>query len=153
MAAFLQCGKGADPQAWEPGALVEAVRQDPAGTYAQAATEVLAAFAEPNVLVAMFTLPALGEGVSIPGSVAVGFHFLDYVVHAWDVARSVGASVDLPDDVLAAALPIAFAVPEGEYRTGANALFRPVIPMAESADDLDRILARLGRDPQWAAVA
>jgi hypothetical protein len=40
-------------------------------------------------------------------------------------------------------------VPNGELRTAANAPFRPAIQSTDQADDLDRILAYLGRSPEW----
>jgi uncharacterized protein (TIGR03086 family) len=142
-------GQGADPAIWQPATMADAVASDPAGTYSAAAADVLDAFAGADVLDAMFALPELGPGATFPGSLAIGFHFVDYVVHGWDVARTMGNSFELPADVVAAALPLAFAVPDGEFRTAANALFRPAIQSTNHADDLDRILAHLGRCPEW----
>jgi uncharacterized protein (TIGR03086 family) len=143
-------GQGADLAIWQPGTVAAAVAADPAGAYSAAASGVIDAFAGADVLDAMFALPELAPDATIPGSMAIGFHLVDYVVHTWDVARSVGNPVDLPADVVAAALPIAFGVPDGDFRTIANAVFGPAIPSTESVDDLDRILAYLGRSPEWA---
>ena len=79
-----------------------------------------------------------------------GNDLVDYVVHAWDVARALGRPLELPPDVVAAAVPIAFAVPGGDFRTIETAVFGPAIQSTESVDDLDRILAHLGRSPKWA---
>lgn len=143
-------GQGADLAIWQPGTVAAAVAADPAGAYSAAASGVIDAFAGADVLDAMFALPELAPDATIPGSMAIGFHLVDYVVHTWDVARSVGNPVDLPAEVVAAALPIAFGVPDGDFRTIANAVFGPAIPSTESVDDLDRILAYLGRSPEWA---
>lgn len=143
-------GQGADLAIWQPGTVAAAVAADPAGAYSAAASGVIDAFAGADVLDAMFALPELAPDATIPGSMAIGFHLVDYVVHTWDVARSVGNPVDLPAEVVAAALPIAFGVPDGDFRTIANAVFGPAIPSTESVDDLDRILAYLGRSPVWA---
>jgi hypothetical protein len=70
-------------------------------------------------------------------------------VHAWDVARAIGAELDLPEDVLTAVLPIVLAVPDGEFRTAEGSPFRRAIDADESATDLDRILLHLGRSPAW----
>jgi uncharacterized protein (TIGR03086 family) len=142
-------GQGSDPAIWQPATVAGAVASDPAGTYSAAAADVLDALAGADVLDAMFALPELGPGATFPGSLAIGFHFVDYVVHGWDVARTMGNSFELPADVVAAALPVALAVPDGEFRTVANAPFRPAIQSTNHADDLDRILAYLGRSPQW----
>jgi uncharacterized protein (TIGR03086 family) len=84
---------------------------------------------------------------------AIGFHFVDYVVHGWDVARALDVDFQLPDDVIAAVLPIAFAVPDGDFRTVDGSPFARAVPCAETAGDLDRLLAHLGRSPSWTAHA
>ena len=67
-----------------------------------AAADVLDAFADDGVLDASFALPDFGPGAAFPGSQAIGFHFVDYVVHGWDVARAIESPFTLPADVIAA---------------------------------------------------
>jgi uncharacterized protein (TIGR03086 family) len=124
------------------------VAADPGGTYAAAAADVIDAFAGADVLESSFVLPELGRGASFPGELAIGFHYIDYVVHGWDVARTLGRAYELPADVLAAAVPLALFVPDGDFRAIDNAPFGPAIPATDSTSDLDRILAHLGRSPQ-----
>jgi uncharacterized protein (TIGR03086 family) len=142
-------GHGADPAVWDPASVVDAVSRDPVGTYATAAADVLEAFAADDALTASFALPEFGPGAAVPGEMAIGFHFVDYVVHAWDVARTIGAPLDLPDDVIAAVLPLALAVPDGEFRAIAGGPFQPAIDANDSAAGLERILLHLGRSPAW----
>jgi uncharacterized protein (TIGR03086 family) len=142
-------GQGADLAIWQPETVAEAVAADPAGAYSAAAAEVIDAFAGDGVLDAGFVLPELGPGATFPGSMAIGFHFIDYVVHGWDVARSIGRAFELPPDLVAAALPLAFAVPDGDFRADDGAVFGPAVSSPQSTNDLDRILAHLGRSPQW----
>ncbi|SPM31182.1 TIGR03086 family protein [Mycobacterium terramassiliense] len=142
-------GGGDSPTLWAPDRVADAVAADPAGTYAAAAADVLDAFADDGVLDATFALPEFGPGASFPGAVAIGFHFVDYVAHGWDVARSVGAQFALPDDVLAAALPLVLVVPDGDDRTTDGAPFGPAVAAPGDATDLDRILSHLGRTPDW----
>jgi uncharacterized protein (TIGR03086 family) len=142
-------GNGGDLALWDPASVVDAVSRDPSGTYTAAATDVLEAFSADDALTAQFALPEFGPGATFPGEMAIGFHFVDYVVHGWDVARTVGASFELPGDVIAAALPVALAVPDGEFRAAAGAPFQPAVDGAESAAGLDRILSHLGRSPAW----
>ena len=143
-------GNGADPTVWQPATVTAAVLADPAGTYAAAAADVLEAFAADGVLDAMFALPDFGPGAEFPGALAIGFPFVDYVVHGWDVARTIGSPFDLPADVLAAALPLALAVPDDPaFRTGNSAVFEPAITAGDETDDLDRMLRHLGRSPAW----
>lgn len=142
-------GHGDDEAVWQADTVVDAVAADPAGTYAAAAADVLDAFAGNDVLDASFALPELGPGVPFPGAMAIGFHHVDYVVHGWDVARTLGRSYQLPADVVAAAASVAFVVPDGDFRSADGAVFGPAIQTTEQASDLDRVLAHLGRSPQW----
>jgi uncharacterized protein (TIGR03086 family) len=142
-------GHGADLAAWDPASVIDAVSRDPGGTHAAAAADVLDAFAGDDALTAQFSLPEFGPGATFPGEMAIGFHFVDYVVHGWDVARTIGAPLELPDHVIAAALPVALAVPDGEFRAAAGAPFQPAVDGVESATGLDRILLQLGRSPAW----
>lgn len=142
-------GFGDDPDAWRTDAVLAAITADPGGTYADAARDVLAAFADDATLQASFALPEFGPSATFPGAIAIGFHFIDYVVHGWDVAESLGVPYTLPDDVVDAALPLALAVPDGDFREN------PGVPFARAVDgpsptNLDRILRHLGRRPDWA---
>ncbi len=142
-------GRGGDRAVWQTGTVGDAVAADPAGTYAAAASDVIEAFAGPDVLDAPFVLPELGGDAAFPGAMAIGFHYIDYVVHGWDVARTVGRPFELPADVLAGAVPLALLVPDGDFRAVDKAPFGPAISTHTPTDDLDRILAHLGRSPQW----
>ena len=142
-------GGGDSPTIWASDRVADAVAADPGGTYAAAAADLLDAFAADGVLDAMVALPEFGPGATFPGAVAIGFHFVDYVVHGWDVARSIGASFALPDDVVAAVRPLVFVIPDGEYRAMDGAPFGPAIAAPDGASDLDRILSHLGRSPDW----
>ncbi|GBE66345.1 hypothetical protein MFM001_28070 [Mycobacterium sp. MFM001] len=142
-------GGGESLAMWEPAQIADAVAADPGGTYDAAAADVLDAFAADGVLDAEFALPELAPGARFPGALAIGFHFVDYVVHGWDVARSIGVPFTLPDDVVAAVLPLVFAIPDGEFRTSDGAPFGPAIATPDGASDLDRIVGHLGRSPDW----
>lgn len=142
-------GRGASEAVWAIDGVVDAVAADPGGAYAAAAADVLDAFAADGVLEASFSLPDFGPGAAFPGEIAIGFHFVDYVVHGWDVARSLGAPFALPDDVVAAVLPLVFVIPDGDYRTTDGAPFGPAVVAPDGVTDLDRILSHLGRVPGW----
>jgi uncharacterized protein (TIGR03086 family) len=142
-------GNGADLAVWEPTTVADAVAADPAGAYAKAATEVLEAFSADGVLDATFALPEFGPDATVPGAMAIGFHFVDYVVHGWDVARTIGAPFDLPSDVINAVLPVTLAVPDGDLRDAEGSPFARAITPTDEASDLDRVLLHLGRSPEW----
>ncbi|MGW4381207.1 TIGR03086 family metal-binding protein [Kitasatospora sp. NPDC004531] len=124
---------------------------DPAGAFARSAAEVVAAFAKPGLLERELWLPEVRGGQWFAGAVAVGFHLVDYVVHGWDVAASIGVGVEFDPEVLAAALAVAEQVPTGDVRERAGAAFAPALDVPAGAEVLDRILLLLGRDPNWSA--
>ncbi|MGX1267206.1 TIGR03086 family metal-binding protein [Streptomyces phaeoluteigriseus] len=136
-------GAGERWAVWRDGDLSE----DPAGAYEASVGKVTAAFAEDEVLERRFALPEVGEGFAVPGRTAIGFHLLDYVVHAWDVAVTIGAPWDPAAELTTAALRIAALVPD-EGR-GAGAAFHRRIALPDYAPPGDRLLALLGRDPSW----
>ncbi|WP_439679566.1 TIGR03086 family metal-binding protein [Embleya sp. MST-111070] len=126
------------------------VEAEPGKVFAASVADVAAAFAEDGAVEREWWLPEVRRGQSFPGRVAMGFHFVDYVVHAWDVAVSIGVTVEFDADLLAAVLPIAEAVPGGAARTGPDAAFRPAIEDPDpSRVGLDRVLRLLGRSPDW----
>jgi uncharacterized protein (TIGR03086 family) len=122
---------------------------DPVAAYAESADRVIAAFAVPGVLDRTMVLPEISPTIEFPAAQAIGFHYLDYVVHAWDVARSLGVELPLGDDVIDPVLPIAERVPNDERRLRPGAAFRPPVEAPDGGSTLDVILAMLGRSPDW----
>jgi uncharacterized protein (TIGR03086 family) len=141
-------GLGADEDVWRPERVLASLTADPTGTYAAAARDVLDAFAADGTSEATFALPDFGPGATFPGAVAMDFHFVDYVVHGWDVAATLGTTYQLPAEVVSAALPLALFVPDGEYRASEGAPFGPAIE-EPATDDFEHILRHLGRRPDW----
>jgi uncharacterized protein (TIGR03086 family) len=135
-------GQGGDPAAWQ----VHPLGPDAATSYATAAEDVLAAFASP---VEEFELPEFQPVSHFPAAQAIGFHLIDYVVHGWDVARSLGLDYQLPPDVAGPALQIALSVPNGDNRLAPDSPFAPALAAGVDADPLRRILTALGRSPEW----
>lgn len=125
------------------------VGDDPAGVFAASAADVAAAFSESGALDRRWWLPEIREERAFHATVAIGFHFVDTVVHGWDVARAVGVDAKFDPEVLAAALVVAAAVPTGESRLAEGAAFGPEVADGGTGDPLDRIVAILGRSPRW----
>ncbi|MEV6807939.1 TIGR03086 family metal-binding protein [Streptomyces sp. NPDC017248] len=142
-------GGGADLAVWAPTALGD----DPSTTYRDAAWTVIDGFSRPDVFAREFILPEISTSRPFPASIAIGFHFLDYVVHGWDVARTLGLPLHLDEEVVEAALGYALRVPDDERRLGPAPLFRPALPTAPGARTLDLVLTALGRSPDWSAAA
>ena len=129
---------------WQTGPLGE----NPVVAYRTAAERVLAAFAADGVLGRDFPLPEFKQGLMFPARQAISFHFVDYVVHSWDVARTLGIPVDLDPDLLDVALSVAEAVPGGDARLAPGAAFAPTVTWP-GGTRLDQIVAILGRSPGW----
>jgi uncharacterized protein (TIGR03086 family) len=145
--ALAASGAPSDLTAWRS----RPVGSDPARTYAQAAALVTAAFAEPGVLDRDFWLPEIRHTAPFPARAAIGFHFLDYVVHAWDVAKALGVPPGLDDDLLQVALALAEQVPDNPKVRGPRSQFQPGVPVPSGAPVIDRIVGLLGRQPDWSA--
>jgi uncharacterized protein (TIGR03086 family) len=120
-----------------------------AGAYAATAALVTAAFAEDGVLDRVFYLPEIRDGGPYPARMAIGFHLVDEVVHAWDLAKSTGASAEFDDEVLAAAVSISARVPNDPAGRGAGFAFALGADPDPDAPPLDRIVTLLGRRPDW----
>ncbi|MFC8731176.1 TIGR03086 family metal-binding protein [Luteimicrobium sp. NPDC057192] len=131
---------------WEP----RPVGDDVVAVYRTAAAGVVDAFAACDTDAELW-LPEVRGGVGIPAQTALGFHLVDYVVHAWDVAASLGAADAFApdDDVLAQALDVSRQVPDGEARTVPGAAFAPALA-GDGGGALAETLRLLGRDPAWA---
>jgi uncharacterized protein (TIGR03086 family) len=125
---------------------------DPAGEYAAATTAVIEAFSADGVLGRKMWLPEIREGGLFPAGLAIGFfHFIDYVVHGWDVARTLGVEPGFDADLVHDALEQAARVPGGDARLAPGAAFRPGVPVPADAPELDQVVAMLGRSPRWPA--
>jgi uncharacterized protein (TIGR03086 family) len=101
------------------------------------------AWAEPSAWEGM----TKAGGLDLPCEVA-GLVVLDeLIVHGWDLAAAIGLDYRVPDDEVEAAT--AFVLAFDAPRDGR--LFGPVVPVAESAQPLERLLGLTGRDPNWTA--
>ncbi|MEW2481347.1 TIGR03086 family metal-binding protein [Mycobacterium sp. NPDC049093] len=141
-------GHGADEAVWQVATVADAVRADPVGTYAAAAHDVLDAFAADGITEATFALPEFGPDATFPGALAIGFHFVDYAVHGWDVAASMGVPYQLPDDAVTALLPLVMGIPDGDLRDSAASPFDRAVD-ATATTEFEKVLLHLGRRPNW----
>jgi uncharacterized protein (TIGR03086 family) len=120
----------------------------PASDYATSAGRVIEAFGVPAVIEGSMYLPEVRGGMTFPASTAIGFHLVDYVAHGWDVAKSLGIAAELDREALQLALRVAEAVPAEAQTLDDRTPFRPSVPTT-STQMLDRIVAALGRSPDW----
>jgi uncharacterized protein (TIGR03086 family) len=133
-----------DPAQWRSRRL----GSDPVADYRASAETVLAAFRAPGVLDRQFPLPGFSVGPTAPARQAIGFHFVDYVVHSWDVAKTLGLTADFAPELLGEALRVAQAVPDGRSRLAPGSAFAPAVAWPADSS-LDQIVAALGRLPDW----
>lgn len=70
----------------------------------------------------------------------------DLAIHAWDLARAIGANDELPNDLLSAVLDRAKEAKDRWFRSDA---FAPSIPVPGCTDDLTELLALSGRNRWW----
>lgn len=137
-------GEGGDLARWVP----RPPAPDPVADFLAATAEVLTTFGADGVGATPFRLPEISTTVEFPATLAMRFHFIDYVVHAWDLARSTGTTLDLDHSVLTAAREVAQQVPDTS-RGRPGSPFAPRIPAPPGASLLDEIVAILGRSPSW----
>jgi uncharacterized protein (TIGR03086 family) len=138
-------GRGADPEVWR----TRPAGDDPVRDYAESAEVVVQAFADDAITERQLSLPEISSEVTFPASQAISFHFIDYVVHGWDVARTLGIPLVLDADVLEAGLAVAAKVPGGDRRLAPGAAFAPSVPAPDDGEPIDLIVAMLGRSPSW----
>jgi uncharacterized protein (TIGR03086 family) len=84
-------------------------------------------------------------GVDLPGEVAGVVALDELVVHGWDVAVASGQSYEPSEAEIAAAT--SFVTSFDAPRDGN--LFGPIVPVADDATPLDKLLGLTGRDPGW----
>ncbi|MBF6224438.1 TIGR03086 family protein [Nocardia abscessus] len=142
---FADAARGGD----DPGVWAVRPSADPVADYRVSADDVLAAFAAEDVFERALVLAEILPGRGIPADRVIGFHLVDSVVHAWDVARSIGATVTLDAALADEALNIALSVPDGPERSAPGAVFAPALTVPGQTSTLDRILLALGRSPNW----
>jgi uncharacterized protein (TIGR03086 family) len=143
--AFAASGRKSGLDLWEPLPLGD----DPVGRYAASAEAVITAFAEQGVPDHEFWLPEFPGDKPFPARMAIGFHFVDCVVHGWDLAKALGVPPNVDPDLAEAALPLAAQVPDTPDRRGPGAPFHATVPAPATAPALDRVVALLGRPPEW----
>ena len=84
---------------------------------------------------------AVGEGLSFPA--------LDLFVHAWDLGRSIGVDVVIPDDAVEFGHALIDPLPERQVRS--PSVFADEVTPAASSTPTEAFIAWTGRDPSWTA--
>jgi uncharacterized protein (TIGR03086 family) len=136
-------GLPADAAVWEGRDLAG----DPSRAFAESAGRVTDAFAADDLFDRK--LEVLGYG-QVPGATAVGMHFIDYLVHGWDVARAIDVEYRLDEQLCLTVLTMGERWPQGSPSIwGPGAPFAQPVPVPDDAPTDHRMLAFLGRSPHW----
>ncbi|WP_280468649.1 TIGR03086 family metal-binding protein [Nocardia cyriacigeorgica] len=87
-------------------------------------------------------------GVSMPAAIMARVALDELVIHAWDLARATGQEVTVAEADLELLLEFLRDTPA----EGTPGLFGPVVPVADDAPKVDRLLALTGRAADWSAA-
>ena len=112
--------------------------EDPAATYRASEEAAIAAVQEPG---AMERTVQLSRGPTPGGDYAEELLF-DFTIHAWDLARAIGADEKLDPELVGFSVDWFGPMEEG-YRSGGAIAERP--PIADDADQQTLMLAMTGR--------
>jgi uncharacterized protein (TIGR03086 family) len=112
---------------------------DLAERYRDAAAQLVAAYGQPGVLAAMFTIPV----GTMPGLGTMHIRLVEMLVHGWDLAQATGQATAFPDDLVEQEL--AFTGPQLAAVPPGRSPFRPGQPAADDAPAIIRLAACLGR--------
>ena len=119
-------------------------RGQPAGAYRRSNVRVADAFADGG---ALDRLMEVRESGSFPRRIALTFHQLDCVVHAWDLARAIDAPYDPPQDLVELAFALARRIPDTDATRGPGAAFERSVKTPGNASDLDQLLGSSAATP------
>ncbi|MGW1992492.1 TIGR03086 family metal-binding protein [Embleya sp. NPDC001921] len=134
-------GGSTEPDAWRDDSLGD----DPWVDFATTAVDVVAALAGDEVSERRLLIREFG---SFPGSVAIAMHFVDNLVHAWDVARTIGA----PDAIDPELALIALSFAERWKLGKPGGAFGGAVGAPADATPGERLVALLGRTPDRRAA-
>ena len=101
-------------------------------------------------------LPGLRREQAFAASLAISFHFVDYVTHGWDVARALGLAFEPAADITDAALHIAQRMPDDESRNcpgAASPARSPAVSTASACNMADQALGPCGECQPGVALA
>jgi uncharacterized protein (TIGR03086 family) len=135
---FLEHGAGVRLEA---GPSVDA---DPAAAWRHLQQQVQALLDDPACAARVLSNPHLGD-VPLPQAVSQ-FFTADVFMHSWDLARATGQVPGLDRDRCTAML--AGMEPLDELLR-ASGQYGPRVPVPDDADPESKLMAVVGRDPQW----
>jgi uncharacterized protein (TIGR03086 family) len=140
---FAAALRGEDPKATSDE---DILGDDPAAAYRASMQEAIAAWSSPDVLEQTLHLP-FGH---MPAAFAIGIHFIDNLVHRWDLAMATGQDPLLNAESAGLALQMVqnnFAALPADQVRGPGKPFGEIVDWAPDAPVHERLVAFLGRHP------
>ena len=122
-----------------PDSTTDLLGDDAFASWESAADDALSAFAEDDAMIRTVHL----ERGPTPAREYAEELIADLTVHAWDLARAIGADTELDGGLVTAALVVGDRLPED----GVPGMFDPPLDTSASASPQQRLLARYGRRP------
>ncbi len=107
------------------------------------------AWEDPESLTRMIALP----WATMPGDGVLRMYLSELLVHTWDLARATGQDPAWDPAAVAAAITFMHSALPADIRgdaEDAEVPFAPVVPTANDAAPIDRLVAWCGRNPDWA---
>jgi uncharacterized protein (TIGR03086 family) len=123
-----------------PDRVPDQILSDPSGAFARRADEFRAAMAAPRALEGTYT-HAVGE---VSGERYTLMRVNEYLCHGWDVAQTIGATPDFPDDLTAKCLAMMQSQMEGRTREPGRG-YGVELPPGPTPGNYDRLIAFAGR--------
>ena len=122
-----------------PDGTSDLLGDDAFASWESAADDALSAFAEDDALIRTIHL----ERGPTPATAYIQELIADLTVHAWDLARAIGADTELEGELVTAALVVGERLPED----GVPGMFDPPLDTSLTSAPQARLLARFGRRP------
>jgi uncharacterized protein (TIGR03086 family) len=138
-------GRGQAPPPGDESAHVEL--PDAPGQLRGTAEEAAQAWGDDSSLSLTIAMP---WGEEYTGATLVGMYLAELAAHAWDLAMATGQTGKLDPSLARPALEGARAMVKPQYRNaaGSGAPFGSEVSPAPNADDWERLVAFMGRDPR-----
>ncbi len=118
-----------DPNAYRAG-------PSPATEFHQAAQRIVGAYRQ-----------ATEQAQNLP----MGFLIMEFLTHGWDIAAAIDRGVSYRGEAAELALQTGRVMLKPEYR-GPGKAFGQEVPVPDSAGAVDRLVAFMGRNPDWRAT-
>lgn len=126
--------------------------KDPVGRWAVTEDALARLFKRPGLFDGVVDVPSVGNNPAsrIDAARLVPLLSLDVLVHTWDLARAAGHDVVLDPQLCETSLG---ELPVEETALSKTGMYEPPWAVPADSDTQSKLLARLGRNPDWSPAA